>query len=138
MSPVEVIRQTLGWIDPEAWTGPWIGDALEALASLEALAQLETEIQSSYPGDVVDNLRAMLTAAEAARDRYRELLDQTHDGAVEARAERNRYREALERVKNRKNQVCTDYMDCTHPVCSSSYEAFVIADTALSEVPDER
>lgn len=36
MDDIEVVREALNWPDPEAWSGPHLGDALAALSRIEA------------------------------------------------------------------------------------------------------
>ncbi len=45
--------------------------------------------------------------------------------------------QALQEIKDRKNQVCVYYEQCGHAGCASSYEAFAIADKALSGLEGE-
>jgi hypothetical protein len=67
-------------------------------------------------------------SARMMQDRLQRLIDGTH--AAQARCAR--LREALQDIKDRKNQVCEGFELCQHPVCTSSYEAFAIADAALA------
>lgn len=39
--------------------------------------------------------------------------------------------QALRDIKDRKNQVCANYELCEHVGCTSSYEAYAIADKAM-------
>ena len=45
----------------------------------------------------------------------------------------NAYKEALEKIRNECGLVCGEYQTCDHPACRSSYEAWEIAEEALTQ-----
>jgi uncharacterized coiled-coil DUF342 family protein len=105
----------------------------------EALTEARWSMENGeFPHEAkMDEAIAALDRLVAARDRLTKERDVAWEGIGVLKAERDRLIQALRAVKNRKNQVCADYMECTHVGCSSSYEAFAIADEALTKATEE-